>query len=108
MEGFETKDYSPNVEEEIVIDVDTPDKNGDLKEAIHARVKDILKTHINSIYGVYGLALALSNDILERKKKALLESEKSLGLNFEYYRRRVLTNNRLKRMHKPMKRRGER
>lgn len=108
MEGYETKDISPNVEEEIVIDVDTPDENGDLKEAIHAKVKDILKTHINPIYGVYGLALALSNDILERKKKALLESNMALGLRFNYYRRRVVTNNRLKRMHKPMTRRGER
>lgn len=106
MDGFETKDYSPNVLEEIVVDIDSPDENGDLKEAIHARAKDILKVQVNRVYGIYGLIW--SNSVFKRKKKALLEFEKELGLNFEYYRRRVLTNNRLKRMHKPMTRRGER
>lgn len=106
MEGYVTTDISPNVEEEIIIDIDTPDENGDLKEAIHEKAKDILKVQLNRVYGIYGLIW--SHDIFDRKRKALLELEKELGSHFEYYRRRVLTNNRLKRMHKPMTRRGER
>lgn len=105
MEGYVTKDYSPNVEEEIIIDIDTPDENGDLKEAIHEKAKDIFKAQLNRVYGIYGLIW--SHDIFDRKKKALAKLEKELGLHFNYYRRRVLTNNRLKRMHKPMTRRGE-
>lgn len=89
MEGYVTKDCSPNVKEEI-----------------HEKAKDIFKAQLNRVYGIYGLIW--SHDILERRRKALLELEKSVGSNFEYYRRRVLTNNRLKRMHKPMTRRGER
>lgn len=99
MEGYETKDISPNVEEEIVIDVDTPDENGDLKEAIHARVKDISKTHINSIYGVYGIGM--------NRGSMLLYCENDVRETCRTFRRMFYSNNMLKRHHIPM-RRGER
>lgn len=96
--------------EEIIVDIDVPDENGDLKKAYHEEAKDILKAQLNLVYGIHGLIW--SNSVFERKRKALLEIEKLYCENDVKETRRLFrniffSNNMLKRHHMPM-RRGER
>jgi len=90
MEGFETKDISPN-----------ENGNGDLKEAYLAEARDLIKAQLNRIWGsgIYGIGMS--------RGEMLLYCENDVKETCRTFRRMFYSNNMLKRHHIPM-RRGER